>query len=526
MNYCKYLREDDFYNLTNADIKSLEKELESLKDFKGDKRKWLFDNKESLDDNQSVKEIISQKILAGQKTIKLFKIKLIKSKNDTIKELKSEKFNFNKVVIDESDKGTSIYSTLQIKENIYLIRLRRNMGVKKYQGTEFNSIKFVDVFYYVDKDIVEVRSDYNMAKRIINYLGINLHFSHKEIKILSKHKDLELFAKSINGTFKKLYSNTAVDISEISEEDSIALGELVVALDKYVIDKDEITFLDNIKSINFNNEKLTFSYAFLAGCKQIGISVSNDSDMDVLNQGLYTVLNKHLSSDNGYIVMKNGNEEYTIKVSTKSNTVRFVSSVSEKIISSVVDNVIDDEIINDNKIALDPLAIDGLAKEIEEFIYGEIVNEFRVEKLVERFGLNEKTVQGILNKYIKDGYIQQRIELISPETGIVIKELNDISEIKENKGLIFETYKLSPVDIDGDLIEEFSEVFGEYIYLKYSVNEEKIKEIKDHKEDIKCNISKMLMDEFINNETICTDDKQSVIEKLMSRTKFFKRKAS
>ncbi|MGL5754963.1 MAG: hypothetical protein ACRCYC_06515 [Paraclostridium sp.] len=522
MDYHKHLRKDDFNNLTNADLKKLEKEMEELKEFTGDKREWISNNIELLQDNQIANNIISEKVLAGQTTIKLFKIKLINSNEETIKNLESNIFNFNKISIDDSDESTSIYSTLKIKENTYLIRLRCYLGVKKYRGAEFTDTRFIDVVYHIDKNIVEVRSDYKMALKIIKFLEVNLHFTSEEIKILSKHKDIELFAKSINGTFKKISSNTAVDISELTKEDSVALGELVVALDNYLIDKDEITFLENIKSISFANDNLTFTYAFLAGCKQIGISVSNDNDMDVLNQGVYKVFNKYLSSDNGYILIKKGNEEYTIKVSTKSNTVRFVSSVSEDIISLVIDNIINDN----NRESLSKDNMDKLSEEIQEFINGDLIESFRPERLVERFSLNESTVKGIVNKYIEEGIISEKIEIISPDTGIVVKEFDNVEEIKENKDLIFDTYKIKLEDLNGDITDLLYGEISEYAFLKYSINKTKIKEIAERKEIIKENITQVLVDELNSNDDIFTKDKENLIQKLKNRTWFNKSKAS
>ena len=381
MDYFDYLRKDDFNKLTNNDVTNLEKELESLKEFKGDKREWLLDNISLIKDNKNAMDRISNKILAGQITMKLFRIKLIRTLKDTKKDLESEHFNYNNINIDNSDGGMSIYSTLCIRENTYLIRLRCNLGVKTYLGNEFNAIKFVDVMYYINNNIIEVRADNRMSSSIIKFLEVKLHFSAEEINILEKHKDIEKFARSINGTFKKISSNTSIDISELKEEDSIALGNMVVALDDYLIDKDENTFIEKIKSITFENDKLTFSYAFLAGCKQIGISVSNDSDVDVLEQGLYKVLNKHLSSDNGYILIKRDSEEYTIKVSTKSNTIRFVSSVKEDIIELVRNNIIN----SNKKNTLTPNEADILSKEIEAFIRNGIIKSFRPESLVENF---------------------------------------------------------------------------------------------------------------------------------------------
>ena len=522
MSYCSYLRKDDFNKLTNNDIKKLEKEIQELKEFKDDKREWLSNNINLIKDNENAMNIISNKILAGQITMKLFRIKLTRSLKDTKKDLESESFNYNKIKVDDSDGGLSIYSTLCIRENKYLIRLRCNMGVKKYLGNEFNAIKFVDVICHLDNNIIEVRSDYRMSSKIIKFLEFNLRFSAEEIKILEKHKDIEKFAKSINGTFKKISSNTSIDISELKEEDSIALGNMVVALDDYLIDKDEHTFLEKIKSITFENDKLTFSYAFLAGCKQIGISVSSDSDIDVLEQGLYKVLNKHLSSDNGYILIKKDSEEYTIKVSTKSNTIRFISSAKEEIIELVRNNIIN----GDKKNTLNPKDTDILSKEIDSFIRNESIQSFRQESLVEKFKLSNIVVSEILNQYIEEELIYQTIEIVSPETGLVIKEISSIEEIKDFKYLIYDDYKFNEEYSDENIVDAFLDNYSEYIYYKYSINREKINEINESKNKNIENIAKLLRDKLDNNEAIFETDEEKFWDKVKGKIWFKRKKAS
>lgn len=521
MSYCNYLRKDDFKKLTTSDIKKIEKEVESLKEFKGDKKEWIADNIDLIKDNEIVTKTISDKIVAGQITMKLFRIKLIRKLEDIKKDLESSRFNYNNINIDNDDKGISVYSTLYIKENTYLIRVRYNLGTKTYLGSEFNAVKFVDVIYHTDKDIIEVRSDHRTSTKIIKFLETQLSFSAEGINILEKHKNIEKFAKSINGTFKKISSNTSMDISELNEEDSIALGNMVIALDEYLIDKDEQTFLEKIKSITFENDKLTFSYAFLAGCKQIGITVSSDSDVDVLNQGLYKVLNKHLSSDNGYILLKKDNEDYTIKVSTKSNTIRFMSSAKEEIIELVINNI-----INSNTETLTRDEVDLLSKEIETFINSEIVNSFRPESLVEKFKLSEDVVSKILNKYIEDDLIYETLEIVSPDTGIVIKEFDSIQEINDFKQVISDVYGIISIDDDEDIVETFIDSCNEYIYYKYSINKEKINQINESKNENIDNIFNILIDKLNDNESIFTSKEDTFLGKLKGRILFKKKKAS
>ena len=348
-------------------------------------------------------------------TMKLFRVKYLQSFESTKKVLESKLFNYNNINYDNKGKSMFIYSTLYIRKNTYLIRIKCSLGKRTYLGNEVDAVKFVDAIYHTDKNIIEVRSDHKTSSKIIKLLETQLFLSSEVVNILEKHKNIEEFSKSINGRFKKISSNTSIDISELNEEDSIALGNMVIALDEYLIDKDENTFLEKIKEITFENDKLTFSYAFLAGCKQIGITVSDDSNVDVLNQGLYKVLNKHLSSDNGYILLSEDNEEYTIKVSTKTNTIRFISSVKESVVNLVIDNM-----ISNNNDSLDIEDAKGLANEIESFISSKAIKSFRPEGFIEKFRLSNEVVSQILNKYIEKEfkYKLDKSEKVPVKTGI------------------------------------------------------------------------------------------------------------
>lgn len=499
MNYINVLREDDFLKLTTHDIKQLEKTIEMLKEVKSDKKEWLFKNIKLLENNEDAKNIISNKILAGRTTIKLFRIKLIYNKKTILERLQSDKCNFLKNSISESER-ISIYSTIKINENKYIIRVRYDNGIRKHLGKEFEDIKFIDAVYYVDKNIVEVRGDTLKSSKIIKFLGVELQFTYDEVKILQKHKDIEAFAKSIDGNFKKLSSNTAIDISELKEEDLISLGELVIALDNYLLDKDEVTFLDKVKSSNFINGNLTFTQAFLAGCKQLRITVSNDDDGDVLNQGLYKVLSKYLNNDNGYITLKSDDkkQEYTIRVSTKSNTIQFVSSVDEKIISKIIDNIVSYK-------KVDSFDIEKLSKEIDVFIKNKAVKSIRKEHLVEKFGVKEEIIESILNTYIEKGLLYSKIEVVSPITEMVITELDNEDQIKDNVELLLDDYDVSILEEEG--IEEFLDCNKQFIYTSYYIDRENIEEFNTYHDENTRDIAIMLEEQLNENETIFTKKK-------------------
>ena len=131
----------------------------------------------------------------------------------------------------------------------------------------------------------------------------------------------------------------------------------------------------------------------------------------------------------------------------------------------------------------------------------------------------------ILNKYIEDESIHETIEIVSPKTGLVIKEINSIEEIEDFKSLIYDEYDLTMEYSDENIVEAFLENYSEYIYYKYSVNREKINQINESKNKNIENIAKILRNKLDNNEAIFETDEEKFWDKIKGKIGF-KKKAS
>lgn len=476
MNYLKLLTANDYNKLTNDDLKSLRKLIPELKDDTCDPREWLRENIEDIGNIKAV-EMIKNKVFAGQITIKLYKVNLIVSNEEIIKKLMNEDFKFNKIDYDGDDEKISIYSTFMLEEDKYIIRLKYNNGLRTAYGHKFQDIRFIDVLYHFNEKVLEVRTDITKAKKIVEYLGRKLNIGTIEgIRVLRKHKTIEAFSVAINGHFKKMSSNMALEIGQLNDSDIIALGELVLSLDEFLLNNDKDIFIEKIESLKFSN-KLTFTQAFLAGCSQIGLSVPNKLDSDLKNQALYKTLSKYLSNENGYITFPSEDKlnEVTIRLSSKinTNTVQFVSSATENEIKIIVSNIIED-IRTKN---IDILEIEQLSEEIQRYFKNTEIKSIRPEYLIENFNLEEDTVIGILNGYIKNGYISEKFEVINSESLDVVNEFNSIDEIRNDVDLI-----VNNVDSDYEIIHNndcFIEEYGEFINVKYNIINRRLKQEKD-----------------------------------------------
>jgi hypothetical protein len=502
VEYLKLLTTEDYRKLTNDDLKELRKLIPELKETICDPKEWLKNNIGVIEDSSAI-EIIKDKVFAGQITIKLYKVNTIISREDIIKKLKSKEFKYNKIEKSNEEK-ISIYSTFYIEENKYLIRLRYDNGERTAYGHKFEDIRYIDVLYHVDEKVLEVRSDINKAKKIINFLNKKLNIGTIEgIRVLRKHKNIENFAAGINGHFKKMNSNTALEANELNSKDIIALGELVLAIDDFLLNDDITTFIEKLEVLKFSN-KLTFTQAFLAGCNQIGISVSNNQNGDLRNQGLYKVLSKYLSNENGYISFASSKDsnEVTIRLSTKldTNTIQFVSSATEKEIDIIIRNIVEDI---RSKI-IDISEVNELSNEIQKYIENPEIRAIRPEYLVENFNLEEDTVIGILEGYIKNGYLSEEFELINPNNCEVLKEFSSLNEIREDIDFI-----IDKVDSDYKLIDNnksFVEEYEEFINIKYVIVNHEIK-----KSQIKFaeTIAKQLELQLNNNSNKNLEEKKS-----------------
>lgn len=457
MNYWNLLRKEEFEKLSQVDMRELKKLIPNLKD-EEDQKEWIADNIENL--NIEAQQIVKNKIFAGRFTLKLFKVNTILSVEDIKSKLQSDEVKFGIKDISSGDR-ISIYSTFILDSGKYIIRIKYDNGIKKILGQKMRDIKYIDVIYCLQNQIMEVRTEFKKARKIINFLNDKLNLGKIEgIRVLRSHKTIEEFASAINGHFKKILSNTSKDIKELSEDDSNALGNLILALDEFLESKDVGDFVEKLDDINFN-ENLSFVEAFLAGCKQIGITVNNDLSTQVF----YKAISKELINDTGYIAFNSENKEITIRISSKAdtNTVQFVSSVDEKIVSLIVNNIYcgqESKVSNEEEIK-------ELYAEIKRIIKSTSIKSINPEYFINNFSLPEVVTLSILEKYVNKKIFQLKYEVTSID-GTKSLEFNTLDEIRENVDLIKENY-----DNEYDLIEdndEFIDEFGEYISIKYNID--------------------------------------------------------
>lgn len=507
---------NDYSKLTNDDLKNIRKLLPELKDVSGDQREWLKNNIEIIK-NIDVIKIIKSKVFAGQVTVKLYKLNLKTSNDEIIKKLRSNRFKFNKIQRESADKEQiSIYSTLMLNNNTYLLRLQYNNGLRKVYGQKIQDIRDIDVLYHVNEKVLEVRTDIKKSAKIKVFLERKLSIMPiSGIRILRNYRTIEKFSDSINGHFKKMSSNTALGISELDNDDIIALGELVFSLDEFLLTNNIETFIEKIENLKFSN-KLTFTQAFLAGCSQIGLSVSDDLGSDLKNQGLYKTLSKYLSNEDGYITFKNNDNsnEVTIRLSTKldTNTIQFVSSATESEIKMIVDKVIGDL----GEQCIEYSEIEQLSKEIEEYLSNSKIKNIRPEYLVENFNLPQDAVLGILKSYMVKGNISESFELLDNQSLEIIKEFNSIDEMRMDTNLI-----IDKIDPDYKVIgnnEAFIEEYSDFINVKYIINKHKVKEDRE--------INRKIISEEIelelNNNSENNSEKKVKKDRILNIGKFLK----
>lgn len=505
MGYFKSLRFQDFRKLTNEDLKKIKEFLPEIKEV-DDKKLWLYENREALIKNEEVTKIISNKVFAGKVTIKLYKINDNIDKEKVIEILEGDSFNYNKCNLNSND-AISIYSTLKIQEGKYVIRVMYRNGTRydDNQDGKIPDIKYIDVVLDIETGIIEVRTEINKAKKIIEYIKGKLSMRNVDgIRVLSKYNNIEEFAKAINGNFKKIFSNTSIQIDELNSNDVLALGELVLALDDYLINKDTDNFVEKLETIKFETEGITFTQTFLAGCNQIGISVSNKENKDLSNQGLYKILNKHLSNDNGYISfkLKDGDKDSTIRLSTgiNKNTVQFISSVNEEEIEMILSNIITLE----SSAGLDTDEVIALSKDIVEFIENKNTNAIRIEHLVNNFNLSESTVIDILEGYVKKEMLERKFEVVCEKDASVLLEINDINNIKETLTLECPVCEESyTIDYSKMMLEENMDI----INLVYVKTQRGYCELESQDREINTKMVSQLLEEQlnINEESDCKE---------------------
>lgn len=346
----KLYTQADFLNLTSDDISQLKTMLNLDVPEEVDDYEYLYENMNIIEENFDANKIISEKLLAGQVSVKWFKFEYDNEfTKDILKErLESVDLGYNVEVRNrlELDIKNDIVSIIS-NNNIYTIKIFISDGYKRVSnGVESRKepiVKSVIVNIDIENNWIEIRANEEKCKKISKILESKLGFNKIDgIRILNKYNNINEFKNSLINGFYLKYKAIPCEEIELTEEDGISIATIVKAIDEYFNDKDTSKLIDTLEELEYDTEGLSLNSILLAGIDNVGMKMRNDSERDVSEQSLYTLLKDNFIEDSSYIrfsIVPNG-IQYTMQVGINSNSIVFRSSVTEEVISYIRDKIL------------------------------------------------------------------------------------------------------------------------------------------------------------------------------------------
>lgn len=120
--------------------------------------------------------------------------------------------------------------------------------------------------------------------------------------------------------------------------------QIVDAVDTYLINRDEETFIKALKAVADCDKVIPIRNVFLAGLEKISVKIRENSKKDMENQGMYNLLKEQLYVDTSFIQFavgtKNETRNGSIKLGIKSNSIAFLNAATEKEIEYIRNKIL------------------------------------------------------------------------------------------------------------------------------------------------------------------------------------------
>lgn len=344
----KLYSQADFNKLLNEELNEIE-ELIDVETPRGiDKREYLYGFINKIEEDEKANEIVSKKVLAGSCSIVWYKFSYDSefTKDNFIKELRAEHNNFNKdISLDTQTFSEGIMSIVENNEKYivrYMILDGRQRIVRGTTVTFEPRWKLITILLDVENMWIEVRGNENIYDKVEKILSYILHIkNYQKVYLLSRYdNDInKLKCELPDGFYYKIAAMPKRDISMGDEVDKVC--ELVQIIDLYIQNKDEQELLSALSQLDLENSNIKLRELFLAGMSGLNISLRPDENQnhDMEKQPLYNITKDSINEDTSYIrfCLKENNKlhDASIKVSLNRNSIYFINSVTEDVISYI-----------------------------------------------------------------------------------------------------------------------------------------------------------------------------------------------
>ncbi|MDF2610058.1 MAG: hypothetical protein K0R92_1532 [Lachnospiraceae bacterium] len=334
----------DFMNLTLDEVNEIKKLVDLNFPDDLDERVYLFNNINILESNETVNNKITNKILAGQVSVKWYKYRYDDNfTKDILKEkLQKPEHGYNLSILSRTDKIDTVSCVIN-HNNIYILKIFISDGYKTItngiNSYRQEQIRSIIVKIDIDNCWIEIRCPESKCNRIENIVSRDLGLVNiTEVSILRKYSgDINSFKNSLeNGRYLN-WTAIPSEPLELTEDDKSALASIIKYIDDYLHDKDSVKLVESLDSMNYDTEDLSIIALLLAGVGSMGMGIKKNSDKDMSDQSLYTILKDYIIENKSYISFATHADGilYTMQVGLKSNNIVFRSSVTEDVIEYI-----------------------------------------------------------------------------------------------------------------------------------------------------------------------------------------------
>ncbi|MES1040627.1 SAP domain-containing protein [Peribacillus simplex] len=201
------------------------------------------------------------------------------------------------------------------------------------------------VYYDADRGILEIRGDTrkapDIARKVAQTLGLQITMEPVEAPFNQEMGDI---ADRLKGQLTEATSKPELIFEKFSEGELNSVVNVLRALDEYMQTKDiDVleTHLQNASDSFMQGEAIVpFAALVMSGMETLGMAGSSEIRM----LPLFSYLNPHLQHQGGFIKfpfnIENVEETFTIRIGINTQSVVFVSQVTEDVIDFVRDRVI------------------------------------------------------------------------------------------------------------------------------------------------------------------------------------------
>jgi len=201
------------------------------------------------------------------------------------------------------------------------------------------------VYYDANRGILEIRGDTrkapDIARKVAQTLQLQITMEPIEAPF---EQEMGAIADRLNGQLTEATSKPELYFEEFSEDEMNSVVNVLKALDEYMQTKDSDvleTHLQNASDSFMQGEAIVpFAALVLSGMETVGMAGSSE----IRTLPLFSYLNPYLQHQGGFIkfpfIIRNVEETFTIRIGITTQSVVFVSQVTEGVIDFVRDRVI------------------------------------------------------------------------------------------------------------------------------------------------------------------------------------------